>query len=507
MKNELKIGSALSILTIIVGSLIQIFYTPFYMKYLGTTDFGINSLVQSIMGYMGMLNLGLGNAMLRYTVRYRAERKFEEEKSLNGMFLTIFSILMIVSIFLGAYIYINIPNFFSDKFTSKELGKTKSVFLLMMLNVAISFPVGVFTTNIASREKFLYQRGLSLIKTTITPIIGAILMFNGFGLIAVTVSVVASGLLVSIFDVMYAKKLGMEINFNNFDFKILKEIFHYSFYIFVNIIIDRVYWGTDRVIIGKYIGITAVGIYSIASIFNNLYMNFSTAISGVLFPKINRLIVEDKYEEISNLFIRVGRLQYMLLGLISSGFILFGTDFIYLWLGDGYSEVYKIALWIMVPLTVPLIQNTGIAIMQARNMHQFRSVIYFFIAIGNVISSVLLVKQYGAIGCAIATGISFMIGNIVIMNIYYYKRLNLDIPLFWRNIFQMSIPVALVMGIGILLNNYIVYISYLNFLFKMSIYSMIYFILLYFIGLNRNEKKEIEKILLKFRKKVKIIEN
>ncbi|ERT66523.1 polysaccharide biosynthesis protein [Cetobacterium somerae ATCC BAA-474] len=497
MKNELKIGSALSILTIVVGSLIQIFYTPLYMKYLGTIDFGINSLVQSIMGYIGMLNLGLGNAMLRYTVRYRAEGKFEEEKSLNGMFLTIFSILMIISIFLGAYIYVNIPNFFSDKFTAEELSKTKSVFLLMMLNVAISFPVGVFSTNIASREKFLYQRGLSLVKTIVTPIVGAVLMLNGFGLIAVTISIVVSGLIVSMFDVIYARKLGMKISFRNFDFKVLKEIFHYSFYIFLNIIIDRVYWGTDRVIIGKYIGVTAVGIYSIASIFNTLYMNFSTAISGVLFPKINRLIVEDKHEEISNLFIRVGRLQYILLGLISSGFILFGKEFIYLWLGEGYSEVYKIALWIMIPLTVPLIQNTGIAIMQAKNMHQFRSVIYCIIAIGNVISSILLVKQYGAIGCAIATGISFMIGNIVIMNIYYYKRLNLDIPLFWKNILKMSIPIAITMGVGILLNKHIININYINFLIKVIIYGGTYFILLFFLGLNKDEKKEILKMIVK----------
>lgn len=499
MKNELKIGSVLSILTIILGSLIQIFYTPLYMKYLGTTDFGINSLVQSIMGYMGMLNLGLGNAMLRYTVRYRAEGKIEEEKSLNGMFLTIFSILMLVSLVIGVYIYINIPNFFSEKFTTEELLKTRRVFLVMMLNVAVSFPVGVFSTNIVSRERFLYQRGITLIKTISIPIIGAVLIINGFGLISVTVSTVLLGLIVSIFDVLYAKRLGMRVNFKNFDFKILKEIFHYSFYIFLNIVIDRVYWGTDRVIIGKYIGVGAVGIYSIASIFNQLYMNFSTAISGVLFPKINRLIVEDKHEEISNLFIKVGRLQYIILGLISSGFILFGKDFIYLWLGEGYSEVYKIALWIMIPLTIPLLQNTGIAIMQARNKHKFRSMIYLIIAVTNVITSVVLVKQYGSIGCAIATGMSFVVGNIVIMNIYYYKRMNLDIILFWKNILKMSIPIVISMLVGILLNTYFFEVSYLKFLLKVVSYSGIYFILLFLIGLNTQEKNETLRIMLKLK--------
>ena len=83
MKNELKIGSLISILSILLGSIIQILYTPMYMKYLGTSDYGINSLVQSIMGYVGMLNLGLGSAIVRYTIRYRAEGKIEEEKSLN----------------------------------------------------------------------------------------------------------------------------------------------------------------------------------------------------------------------------------------------------------------------------------------------------------------------------------------------------------------------------------------------------------------------------------------
>lgn len=500
MKNELKIGSLLSILTIIVGSLIQIFYTPLYMKYLGTTDFGINSLVQSIMGYMGMLNLGLGNAMLRYTVRYRAEGKTEEEKSLNGMFLTIFTILMFISIIIGGYIYKNIPDFFSNKFTIQELSKTKSVFLLMMLSVAISFPGGVFSTNIASREKFLYQKGLGLIKTIITPIVGVVLMLNGYGLIAVTISIVTLGILMSVFDVIYARKLGMRINFNRFDLKVLKDIFQYSSFIFLNIVIDRVYWGTDRVIIGKYIGVTAVGIYSIASIFNSMYMSLSTAISGVLFPKINRLIVEEKNEEISNLFIKVGRLQYILLGLISSGFIMFGNDFIYLWLGEGYSEVYKIALWVMIPLTIPLVQNTGIAIMQARNMHQFRSIVYFFIAIGNVIASILLVKTYGIIGCAIATGVSFMIGNIIIINIYYYKKLDIDIPLFWKNIIQMSIPIVLTMCVGLLLNKYILNLNYINFLLKAVVYSVTYFVLLFFMGLNQIEKNEIYKILAKFKR-------
>ena len=191
------------------------------------------------------------------------------------------------------------------------------------------------------------------------------------------------------------------------------------------------------------------------------------------------------------MFIRIGRIQYILLGLISSGFIIFGNEFIYLWLGKGYAEVYKIALWIMIPLTIPLIQNTGIAIMQARNQHQFRSVVYFFIAILNIVVSILLVKNYGAIGCAIATGISFTLGNIIIINIYYWKRVDIDIPLFWVNIFKMSIPVAITMVIGYGLNHFINEYRIITFILKGSIYVVIYVILMWLIGMNKEEKIEV----------------
>jgi len=222
-----------------------------------------------------------------------------------------------------------------------------------------------------------------------------------------------------------------------------------------------------------------------------IYMNLSLAVSGVLFPRINKMVVEKKYKELSDMFINIGRIQYILLGLISSGFIIFGNEFIYLWLGKGYVEVYKIALWIMIPLTIPLIQNTGMAIVQARNQHQFRSIVYFFIAILNIGVSILLVKSYGIIGCAVATGFSFILGHIIIMNIYYWKRVNINIPLFWNNILRMSIPVIITMIIGYGLNYFISEYRIITFILKGIVYVVAYAVLMWLLGMNKDEKKEI----------------
>ena len=113
----------------------------------------------------------------------------------------------------------------------------------------------------------------------------------------------------------------------------------------------------------------------------------------------------------------------------------------------------------------------------------------------NIVTSIILVKNYGAIGCAVATGISFTIGNVIIINIYYWKKIDIDIPLFWKNILKMSIPVTITMIIGYLLNYFIKDYSIINFILKGSIYTAVYGILMWIMGMNKEEKTEILRLV------------
>ncbi|MGL4210784.1 MAG: hypothetical protein ACRCRT_04480, partial [Cetobacterium somerae] len=89
------------------------------------------------------------------------------------------------------------------------------------------------------------------------------------------------------------------------------------------------------------------------------------------------------------------------------------------------------------------------------------------------------------------TGISFILGQIIVMNIYYKVSVGLDIVKFWKNIIKMSIPMGIVMIFGYILNYYLIEINYLNFLIKIGLYAISYGILLWFMGLNNYEKSQV----------------
>ena len=119
----------------------------------------------------------------------------------------------------------------------------------------------------------------------------------------------------------------------------------------------------------------------------------------------------------------------------------------------------------------------------------------------NILISVVLAKRYGAVGAAFGTTIAIVVCNIIIMNIYYYKVIKLDIIKFWKNIFgifiKYLIPICIIIGIMYFTNvsgikSVIIY---------GSTYTLIYMIVTYFIVCDNYEKNIINSVL----KKLKLI--
>lgn len=495
-----KLGTILSYVSIIVSTLIQLLYTPLLIKMLGQDEYGLYSLVSSIIGYLTVLDLGFGNAIIVYTAKYREQKLYKKEKQLHGMFLVIFCIIGIVAGILGLLLYFNVDYIFGNTMSNYELNKTKIMMLILSFNLIITFPFSIYSSIISAYEKFTFQKIMSIINTLLKPIIMIPLLFLGFKSITMTVVITIVNIIVMLSNYFYCKnKLNIKIKFYGFDKKIFKEIFTYSIFIFIAVIVDKINWSVDQFILGAVSGTIAVSLYAVASQLNTLFINLSTAISGVMLPKMSKMIANNATnDKITNEFIKVGRLQYFVVFLMVSGLVLFGKEFIITWAGKDFETSYYIAIILIIPLSVPLIQNLGLSIMQAKNMHKFRSIMCAIIAIINIAISIPLAKYYGGIGSAIGTSISLIVGNIIIMNIYYQTKVGINIIKFWKQILRMLLISFFPIIIILILMCFIKLHGYIYLIVFGSIYTVIYFITSYFVIMNDYEKNMINKVARKF---------
>lgn len=497
--SQLRVGAILNYLIIGLNTLVGLLYTPYMLRMMGQSEYGLYSLVASVISYLTILDLGFGNAIIRYTAKFRAENKIREQYEMFGMFLVLYSIIGVVAFVIGLGLYFNMDVLFQNTMTIEEFGKAKIMVLLMVFNVAFTFPMSIYGAIINAYEHFVFPRFINIIRILLNTGIMVVLLSCGYKALSMVILQTIFNILTLILNFFYCKyKLSIRLIFGKFNWGFLKEVSLYSFWIFLFVIMDRIYWGTGQFVLGAVIGTTAVAVYAVAIQLLNMYMQFSNAISSLFLPKVTNMVTtNNNKKEISDLFIRTGRLQFSILAYILTAFLCFGKQFVILWAGPEYTDAYVISVLFFVPLTIPLIQNLGITILQARNQMEFRSILYIIIAIVSLFFQVLLSKLWGGVGCAIAVSGALIIGQIIIMNIYYSRKQYIEISRFWKEIFKMSIVPISLGSIVYVTNQFYSITTWWNFLISCLLFSIIYIPLFIKFSLNENERKLLIPILKK----------
>ena len=491
VKDQLKAGVVLSYITTVVSIVIQLVYMPVMIRLLGQSEYGLYSLVSSVVSYLSLFSLGFSGAYMRFFARSYGDR--EKTASLNGMFIILFSVLSALATVCGIVLSFFPKQIFGDKLSAAELSKAGTLMVILVISIAISLLSGLLNSIISAQERFVLQRVTGLVSTVISPFVTLPLLLMGYrSVMLVTVST-AFTIVRFALNIWYCLRIiKIPVSFRGFDWGLLRQIAVFSSFLFINMIIDQINWNVDKLILGHTSGTEEIAVYGVASQFNSLFLTFSTTISSVFSPRVNRIAAEygnDCSAEFTSLMAKIGRIQWMILGLLSLGFIVFGKYFIVnIFAGEGYENAYAATLFLVLPALVPLIQNVGIEIQRAFNKHQFRSVIYFVMAIANVIISIPLANRFGAIGAAMGTAISLIICNGLIMNVFYHKVLKINMIYFWKEILKtlkgMLIPI---LSAGIIMR-FVKFTSLTVFFVSIIIFAVIYCASVFAFSCNREEK-------------------
>lgn len=500
--NQRKAGVILTYASEAIKILTGLIYTPVMLRLLGQSEYGLYQLVFSVVSYLSLLSMGFSGSYMRFYSRRKAENDGEGIAKLNGMFMCIFLCISAICLICGAVMIHNIEGIFGDGLTQSEYTTARTLMILMILSLSITFPNSVFDCNLTAHEEFIFQKGLGLAQSILNPFLALPLLLLGKG--SVGMVLVSTFLTIAYFIInsLYSiKKLKMRFIFRGFQFYLLKEMWIFTFFIFISQIIDQVNWSVDKFLLGRIIGTGAVAVYGVGGQINSMYLQFSTAVSNVFVPTVNKIVAEDNdNKKLTDIFTKVGRIQFFIMILVLSGFICVGKPFVNLWAGDSYSEAYYVTLFLIVPVTVPLIQNLGIEIQRAKNMHKSRSLVYLAISVVNIIISVPLIKAFGAIGAAMGTAVALVAGNIIFINWYYQKRIELDMRYFWKSILRATPSVCIPCVIGVMITSFLTIQTPMQLAIFVLIYASIYALSIWFFGFNDYEKGLVKTVVSRFTK-------
>lgn len=494
--NNRKIGILLSYVNIILQAVVGFLYVPILLYYIGASEYGLYQLIGSLIAYFSVMDFGLTATVTRFYSRYKALLEYKNMENILAIALIAYFLIAVVALGLGCILYFFIDQIFSNSMTINEINKAKELYFLLLINIVITLLGMLFKAIINSYEKFLFLKGLDTIQFLIQPLLVILILIKYPSAYSVALVQTFINLTLSIIRAYYCfSKLEIKIKFHYWNQDLYIEFRRLAFSVFFVALIDQIFWKTNQIILGVSKGTFDVAVYSLASLVYMNYMALSIAISGVYLPYVTELVAKSaSKDDLSQLFIQIGRWQYYVLALVTSGFLIFGKQFIIMWAGQEFSDAYIITLLIIVPFTIDLIQNIGNSILQAYNLYTIRAKVLLVVGSLNLLLAILLGNIWGAIGCALATAISMFIGYGILMNWFYYKEIKLDIKRFWCEISQISLPIFCATIVGIALDSFLDSSSKLIFIIEIIIYSAFYFMMIFYFAMNQEEKVAVYKI-------------
>lgn len=499
-----KIGVILSYVMMIFEVLSTLLLTPFIIRTLGQAEYGVYKLSASVVAYLLLLDLGVGNAITRYIAKFRASGEKEQSQKFLGVATIYYTVIALVALIAGVVLIAVFPKAFAKGLTASEIKLGQELLFITMINAAVTLGTAAYNNAIIAYERFTVSKGVPIIQIIVRMALTVVMLKGGFG----SVGIVMVNLLMTVvcrgFFIIYVLfRLKLRPKFKGIEISFVKEIILYSSMILIQMIATQLNATVDQILIGSLVASSAaiLAVYSVGTQVTQYFQSMGTAFTGVLMPGIVKMVesgVDSK--TLTDEMIRIGRIILIVLGLIWGGFLACGQQFITLWAGADNSNAYFVAVILMTAYMFILTESIGTQILWAMNQHKEQAILKGIIVLLNILLTVVLIKWQPLIGATIGTFISLVLGDVVVMNVIFRKKLKINLGYYYKGLTKGILPcIAVATAVGFVARHFLKNGGWISLLLEVAIICLVYAVCILTFGMNTYEKNMVLSVLRKFK--------
>ncbi len=496
---QIRLGAIISYFSIGVNMLCGILYTPWMIRMIGQSDYGLYTLATSVISLV-TVDFGMGLAVSRFVSKYRAEGKQEEANNFVAIVYKLYGLLTVILMAVLGIMYCFLDRI-GAALTTQEFEKFRVIFLIVATATVFCFPFTTTDGMLTSYEKFIQAKLCDLFNRVGTVLLVIIVLLTGHGLFALVFTNMSLNVVTVILKLIVLRtQTPLRVNWKFFDKKVLKLVLSFSVWVTITSLAQRLVINITPTILSAVAGSAAIAIFAVAKNLEYFAFVLTNAIRGMFMPKISRILAkneESSKEEILDLMIRVGRFQTYIIGLIVAGFLIVGREFIHFWVGDAYAAAFYCFLFLVVTNLVEYPQQIADTTLVATNNVKVRAFIAIGTGVGNLILSIILSSMFGAVGAACSIFVVTSL-RMVANNIAYRRILRLDIKKFFKECYVSIIPsMLLTVCVGVLCNLFLPVNRLVFLVLKIGILVCTYGLCAWFISFNHQEKSMAKRALEK----------
>lgn len=392
--------------------------TPFFLRNLGTSNYGHWMLLNATVGLGAILNTGTGPAVIKHVAAAKGEDRARAFRDTVHGGLTIalaggaIMAVLIVGFFLTAG-----PSVFA-KMGNPRLLVTTGIFAAAL--AWIEQLDNVFASALKGVERFGSAARLELLSKTVQVATAALTVLAGLGILAVYISMLAA----SMFRlVLKSRAVRTHLNVQTLipSRSSIKGILHYAAWGWVQGLGGLLWSTADRMIVGSYLGATSLAHYAVISQLAQQVHALPAASFSVIFPMLSRRLASTEGLPVSGVIGRAFAVEAGIAASLALGLVAFGPLIMFHWIGPisgGRPVLYAItaAYFVLALNVVPHY------FLLAGGKIRFLAIINVLAGILQTITLLLLIDRNGLVGVGVSRVVYGVVALSSLLPVYQQIR-------------------------------------------------------------------------------------
>lgn len=484
----IKKGALISYSAVFLSIILTFFYTPWMIHEIGVSDYGLYTLITSFISYF-IIDFGLSSSIARFIAKYRAGGDKQKIMAIISLTLRVYLIIDFVIFIALAVLYFFLSNIF-DGLTPVEIEKLRVLYCIAAIFSILSFVLKPMEGAMMAYEYFVETKALDMVQKVGTiGLIVLILLLNGNVYTLVFVNGAVGFFVALIRFVIFKKKSGIKINLSYFDRQEMRSLFSFSSWVFISTLAQTFRLSFVPTILGIMANTVQISVFAVGRSIEGIVYTLSAALNGLFLLKVSMLIQADNRKAVSDLLIKVGRIQLYIISGIFFSFCIFGDVFLKLWVGTDFNDSYYVVIALIVTNIISLTQHIGNTLVYVENQVKYTALISIGTSLIGFLGCFLFASRLGAVGCALSICFCLLL-NLIIINVFYKQKMKLDIRRFFLQCHFKILPLLIIFSIVFfLMKKYVISIDgWFNLICWAMIYMIGFGVISYTFLFNREEK-------------------
>jgi O-antigen/teichoic acid export membrane protein len=434
------VNSLGTVISMVAGLLVM----PFLIRQLGNSGYGLWTLVGTLTGYFGILDLGVTAAVGRLVAGYRARGEFDR---INAVASTALALLAGVAVLVALCTLGAIPLFFElFSVPVTQVADVRHALVIVGFAYALQYPAGVFAGIIWGYERFDLQNIIDIPVTALRvgltlALIGPHSTLTQVALIAVGGTFVGSVIKVGI---VFSLVPTLRISRSHLSAATVRAIYGFGIWMALLGIARSFVPQIAPTVIGHRLGPALVTTFMVARQLVTYTNIFAITATQVMAPRAAANEATGSGDAQFTLFMRGGRFAYALALFFLGGFIGLGAQFIDLWQHGGQPAAYLLLLVLLGGEVLPISQWLTYSVIVGSNRHRVLGYLALVEAALTAILALALLPHYGLLGVACAVAFSSLLTRGLLQWLWGCWIMRVSLRAYAKYVFVPTTAIALV---------------------------------------------------------------